>query len=203
MHRLTHPWREQAGFSRAICSSTVVVTVMSREALASVSELKQESPCDNVVLEYGLALSLAEMKGVAIFPLFVGDKSKNDDAGLGEQIKGLKEQMKTQDASEENDRKALLTNLKKKVQHPIDYCRSSCLPWCTHGGHLTVCACVFCVWLDTVGCPDRPPVCLPGRSVHALLQVRLSPHVPRHPGAKNRRQVRRIYQRGESSPLAG
>ena len=50
--------RTLAPFSRrAICSSTVVVTVMSREPLASVRELKQESPCDNVVLEYWLALS--------------------------------------------------------------------------------------------------------------------------------------------------
>ena len=112
---MTHVWWEQAGFSRAICSSTVVVTVMSRDALASVGELKQESPCDNVVLEYGLALSLAEMKGIAIFPLFVGDKVKDDDEGLGEQIKGLEEQIKTHDASGDNDRKALLTNLKRKV----------------------------------------------------------------------------------------
>ena len=149
---MTHFWREQAGFSGAICSSTVVVTVMSRQTLASVGELKQESPCDNVVLEYALALSLAEMKGVAIFPLFVGDKVKNDDAGLGEQIKGLKEHIKTQDASEENDRKALLTNLKKKVQQPIDSCRSSCLPWCTQGGRLTVCVCVYfmCGWIRWV-----------------------------------------------------
>ena len=115
VQRMTHVWWEQAGFSRAICSSTVVVTVMSRDALASVGELKQESPCDNVVLEYGLALSLAEMKGIAIFPLFVGDKVKDDDEGLGEQIKGLEEQIKTQDASGDSDRKALLTNLKRKV----------------------------------------------------------------------------------------
>ena len=129
VHRRTHIWREQAGFSRAICSSTVVVTVMSRDALASVGELKQESPCDNVVLEYGLALSLAEMKGIAIFPLFVGDKVKDDDAGLGEQIRGLEQQIKNKDAAAENDSKALLTNLKKKVQLPIDSCRSSFLQW--------------------------------------------------------------------------
>lgn len=60
----------EAGFSRAILSSTVVVAVMSREALASVATLKSDSPCDNVVLEYALSLSLAEIKNTAIFPLF-------------------------------------------------------------------------------------------------------------------------------------
>ena len=83
----------EAGFSRAICSSTVVVTVMSREALASVVKLEPDSRCDNVVLEYALALSLKELKDTKIFPLLVGDKVKNDDAGLGQQIASLKEQI--------------------------------------------------------------------------------------------------------------
>ena len=69
----------EAGFSRAICSSTVVVTVLSRGTLKNVVHLTPESCCDNVLMEFRLALLLAKMKGTTIFPLFVGDKVKDED----------------------------------------------------------------------------------------------------------------------------
>ena len=127
----------EAGFSRAICRSTVVVAVMSREALVSVATLTSDSPCDNVVLEYALSLSLAELKSTAIFPLFVGDKVKNDDAGLEQQIKGFKEQIKAsatleQDSSDLQDMKAQIRDLKKRFasldERYTHYFRSGCHP---------------------------------------------------------------------------
>jgi len=130
----------EAGFSRAICSSTVIVAVMSREALASVANLKSDSPCDNVVLEYALALALAEMKNTAIFPLFVGDKVKNDDAGLGQQITSLEEQVNAsatpgqdlQDTEALLTDQALLTDLKKRYaaldERYTHYFQSGCNP---------------------------------------------------------------------------
>jgi len=72
-------WEE--GFSKAICSTGLVVVVMSRDAYKmqgeghNVEELTQESGCDNVLLECGLALDLYDIKDTAILPLFVGDKT--------------------------------------------------------------------------------------------------------------------------------
>jgi hypothetical protein len=130
----------EAGFSRAICSSTVVVAVMSREALASVATLTSDSPCDNVVLEYALSLSLAEMKNTAIFPLFVGDKVKMDDAGLEQQIIDLKAKIRRikasamleQDSSDLRDKQAIRRNLKSRFASLDDrythYFKSGCHP---------------------------------------------------------------------------
>jgi hypothetical protein len=50
------------------------VTILSRNALSSVEELTPDSPCDNVLLEFELALALADIKGISLFPLFVGEK---------------------------------------------------------------------------------------------------------------------------------
>ena len=72
-------WEE--GFAKAICSTSLVVIVMSRNAYKmegkrhNVEELTEASRCDKVILEYGLALALNEIKGTAIMPLFVGDKN--------------------------------------------------------------------------------------------------------------------------------
>ena len=124
----------EAGFSRAICSSTVVVTVMSREALASVVNLGPDSRCDNVVLEYALALSLAELKDTRIFPLLVGDKVKNDDAGLGQQIASLKEQIDAGATPGEDleKTKTLLASLEKRHagldERYTHYFESGCHP---------------------------------------------------------------------------
>ena len=44
----------------------------------NVEALAEDSPADNVLLEYELGLCLNELHGTAIMPLFVGDK---DDSG--------------------------------------------------------------------------------------------------------------------------
>ena len=70
-------WEE--GFAAAISNCHLVVVVMSRHAFAmdgkrhNVAALTETSNCDNVVLEYNLALELNRLKGTAIMPLFVGD----------------------------------------------------------------------------------------------------------------------------------
>ena len=56
--KLGEKWED--GFCKAICQSTVVVTVLSRTALASWNHLKKDSPCDNVLLEFQLALALVD-----------------------------------------------------------------------------------------------------------------------------------------------
>jgi len=48
----------EVGFCKAICRSTLVVVVMSRNALACVSCLGPDSACDNVILECALAHAL-------------------------------------------------------------------------------------------------------------------------------------------------
>jgi len=48
----------EVGFCNAICRSTLIVAVMSRNALANVEHLKPHSASDNVILEYALALAL-------------------------------------------------------------------------------------------------------------------------------------------------
>ena len=68
-------WEEK--FADAICSSLVVVLVMSRGTFTmpdkhDVTALKKTSRCDNVILEYNLALELHALYGVSIMPIFVG-----------------------------------------------------------------------------------------------------------------------------------
>ena len=53
--------------------------LLSCNTLKNVADLTPDSPCDNVLLEYRLALFLAKIKGTAILPLFVGDADQNDD----------------------------------------------------------------------------------------------------------------------------
>ena len=70
-------WEE--GFADAICSCHLVVLVMSRTALVmdgshNVTTLVENSRCDNLLLEYSLALELNKLKSTSILPLFVGDK---------------------------------------------------------------------------------------------------------------------------------
>ena len=79
-------WEE--GFAKAICSSRLIVPVMSRNTFKmektrqsaghNVEALTEDSPADNVLLEYELGLCLNELQGTAMMPLFVGDK---DDSG--------------------------------------------------------------------------------------------------------------------------
>jgi hypothetical protein len=50
----------ESGFCHALCSSSLVVPVISRETFPShdVHEIDEDSPCDNVILELDLALAL-------------------------------------------------------------------------------------------------------------------------------------------------
>jgi len=48
----------ETGFCRALCSSTLVVLIISREAFQGVATLTPDSPPDNVILEFELALWL-------------------------------------------------------------------------------------------------------------------------------------------------
>ena len=57
--------------------------LMSKAGLAPLAALHAESPCDNVLLEYNLALEL-KARGVlaAIFPVLVGDLKQTEHVGL-------------------------------------------------------------------------------------------------------------------------
>ena len=54
--RSAESWEQ--GFCDAISRSTQIVVVMSRDALSPVQHLEPDSACDNVILEYALALAL-------------------------------------------------------------------------------------------------------------------------------------------------
>lgn len=78
------PWEE--GFCEGLVSSATFVAILSRDAINSsnktrqnFSELTENSPCDNVLLEWRLALELKERGMIeGIFPLFVGDLLSED-----------------------------------------------------------------------------------------------------------------------------
>ena len=71
----------------AICSSRLVVPVLSRQAFAmdgqqhDVTKLTAESKCDNVCLELELALLMKDRMGASILPLVVGDLETLHDCG--------------------------------------------------------------------------------------------------------------------------
>lgn len=72
------PWEE--GFSKALCSSRLVLMVMSKKAYVmegrhNVEAIMEASPCDNVLLEACLSLFLHQTRSTAILPLFVGERS--------------------------------------------------------------------------------------------------------------------------------
>ena len=73
----------EMGFSDGLRTSQVFVCVLSREAQKSFSGLTKDSNCDNVLLEYYLALEY-EDRGIIslIYPLFLGDKRGEIMGGL-------------------------------------------------------------------------------------------------------------------------
>ena len=75
------PWEE--GFADGLLSSQIFVPVLSKDALAPFLLLDGASRCDNVLLEFRLALEL-KARGVlkAIFPIFVGDRLRWPRLGL-------------------------------------------------------------------------------------------------------------------------
>ena len=76
------PW--EAGFADGLLGSDVFVPFLSRAALAPFSKLKAGSRCDNVFLEYRLALEL-KARGVLsrIFPVFIGEIEEVGSLGEG------------------------------------------------------------------------------------------------------------------------
>jgi len=65
-------WEE--GFCRGLVNSAVFVPILSKKALANFETLTKTSKCDNVLLEYRLALELHEMGLIEnIFPIVVGE----------------------------------------------------------------------------------------------------------------------------------
>ena len=66
------PWED--GFADGLFRSAVFVPILSKGALANFAKLEADSSCDNVLLEYVLALEQhARGKIKAIFPVFVGE----------------------------------------------------------------------------------------------------------------------------------
>ena len=67
----------EQGFVDALSQSDIFVPVLSKKALAPFASLTNISGCDNVLLEYQLALDLKERDGKkrAILPVFVGETS--------------------------------------------------------------------------------------------------------------------------------
>jgi hypothetical protein len=67
-------WEE--GFVDGLCTSDIFVPIMSKAALAPCANLMTSSRCDNVILEYQVALDLKSRKQLrAIFPVLVGEAS--------------------------------------------------------------------------------------------------------------------------------
>ena len=65
-------WEES--FVEALCSCKVVVPIVSSKTFAKVGQLTEKSKADNVMLEWDLALELAQLGRVrAVHPIFVGD----------------------------------------------------------------------------------------------------------------------------------
>jgi len=108
-------WEE--GFAAAISSSMLVVLVLSRNAFAmadkrhNVAALTAMSDCDNMVLEFNLALELNDLQGTAIMPLFVGDKTQDDKLTHFFQS----ECMPTLEES------IVVDNISKKVEHYLEH----------------------------------------------------------------------------------
>lgn len=83
------PWEE--GFCNGLIKSKIFLPLLSRNALnnssyinCNLSKLTKDSACDNVLLEYTLALEFRE-RGLLdfIFPLMIGDELLKSDFGIG------------------------------------------------------------------------------------------------------------------------
>jgi len=73
------PWED--GFANGLCSSDIFVPIISQKALAPCADLMRTSGCDNVILEYQLAMEIRHRKRLrAIYPIFVGEKAPADIA---------------------------------------------------------------------------------------------------------------------------
>jgi len=69
---LGESWED--GFCAGLSNSRTVICVISRDAISSWSTLASDSSCDNLLLEFRLAIELKELRYLhAIFPVFIGD----------------------------------------------------------------------------------------------------------------------------------
>ena len=59
-------------FMAAMASSRVIVPIVSTAALERMMGLTAASPCDNVLLEWSLALELSKQRGTKVYPLLIG-----------------------------------------------------------------------------------------------------------------------------------
>lgn len=111
----------EQGFVDGLRRCDIFVPVMSKAALAPFSELTGSSRCDNVLLEYRLAIELMHPRGRirSILPIFVGELS-NGSYGNFFQGGGLP-----------NAPDVVVNNVETKVQH---YLLSSSLPSQTPNG---------------------------------------------------------------------
>ena len=74
-------WEE--GFCDGLVRSRIFIPLLSRGGLHNFTKLQADSNCDNVLLEYNLALELRERGLVEfIYPIMIGDCTV--DAALGE-----------------------------------------------------------------------------------------------------------------------
>jgi hypothetical protein len=84
------PWEE--GFVDGLLGARIFVPIISRAALENFATLDMDSPCDNVLLEYRLALELQARKRIQrIFPVFLGTPEGGGDslpARFGESAPG-------------------------------------------------------------------------------------------------------------------
>ena len=66
-------------FMKAMSLSRVVVPLVSWAAVKRMMFLKEDSPCDNVLLEWSLALLLVERTGLKVHPIIIGLRMQNTD----------------------------------------------------------------------------------------------------------------------------
>jgi hypothetical protein len=74
----------EQGFVRGLMSCDIFVPVLSKEALEPFEQLSADSPCDNVLLEYRMALELKDLpdgRVSSILPVMVGPKKLDPELG--------------------------------------------------------------------------------------------------------------------------
>ena len=62
-----------------MCKSCLVVPLVSWDALKRMTVLAEGSPCDNVVLEWTLAVELTARFGTPVYPVLIGPRTTGAD----------------------------------------------------------------------------------------------------------------------------